>query len=607
VNGRSAVLPPGGYLSPPRLLADEKTGALTVRVFAETGGATRDFDFSDWPVAAGLRAWLADAFMAATGPTGSKRRMASAETGYRHLLRFARYLGELNQPPQAPEDLKPVHLDGYELSRRGEQGWPSQLSSLRSTLRNRPGTQPEFQRHVETWWTPARRKQPKQRYTAAEFDRYVSEARAEIRQVATRIRESREFLALWRDGGVDGNDRHSWERGWLLDYIDRHGDVPRYGDQAGTAAVIRHGGSATVMAQLFPTVLESGAAAVMLMGMTGQNHSTLAEAVAGHHRPDGHTGQTATAITDLVKYRRGPARASMSVPLTDLPPWIPAPAAGQDGVRTRGELNTPFGVFSLLADIMAGARGHASTERLFASWSSKGGKGFRAGLTEHAPSGWARSRGFPGFDSVRMRATWVEIHQQPVAHTEATLVNEYLARRGGDLSAYRKVVAEVLEAEVTKARTLQRVGVLSEQDLAEAVTAPEAVARRHGLDPGTLKRVVAGELDTVLAACSDNRASPFSAPGHPCQASFMMCLSCPCARATPAHLPVLIETRDVLLARKAGLTPLRWAERFAGPEAQLQDVLGHFPAQTIDRHRAAITTSQRELVARFLDRELDLR
>lgn len=609
MRGRQAVLPPGGYRSPQRLLADEQAGVLTVRVFAETGDEAYDFDFSGWPVTAELRMWFARGFLAATGPAGTKRRMSSAAAAHGHLRRFARYLGGLAQPPQAPAGLKPVHLDGYELARRGEKSWSRKIGSLRGMLRNGEGTPAEFGRHLETWWTPSGKRQCKRRYLPAEFEQYLAEARAEVRQAGQRIRESRLFLAQWRGGQVDRGDQQQWERGWLLDYIDCHGDVPRYAGRSRQAKdiVARHGGPAAVMAELFPTVLETGASAVLLLGVTGQNLSTLHEATISHHRPDGYAGQTATAITDLVKHRRGPARASMSVPLADLPPWIPAPAGDQERPQRRGELHTPFGVFTLLVEIMAGARGHAGTARLFACWSAKGGKGFRACLPSYAATAWAKSRGLAGFDSVMMRAAWVEIHQQPVAHTEATLVNEYLARHGGDLAAYRKVVAGVLEAEVTKARTLQRVRMLSEADMAEAATAPEAVAGRFGLDATTLRRVLAGELETVLAACTDNLASPFSRPGQPCQASFMMCLSCPCARVTPAHLPVLIGTHDALLARRADLTPLRWAERLAGPAAQLQDVLGHFPAQAIGQHRAAITPGQRDLVARFLNRELDLR
>ncbi|NUQ95736.1 MAG: hypothetical protein HOY79_03990 [Streptomyces sp.] len=123
--------------------------------------------------------------------------------------------------------------------------------------------------------------------------------------------------------------------------------------------------------------------------------------------------------------------------------------------------------------------------------------------------------------------------------------------------------------------------VLTAADVAEARHRPEAVARRHGLDPATLKKLLAGELDTVLGGCTDHLASPHSPAGEPCRASFLLCLSCPCARATPAHLPVLIAVQDGLEARKQEMTSLRWAERFAGPVAQLADLLASLPTTTI--------------------------
>ncbi|WP_433258268.1 hypothetical protein ACQPYK_22985 [Streptosporangium sp. CA-135522] len=607
MTGRSAALPLAGHRPPQRLFTNTQTATVTVRVFSETGQDPCDFDFSDLPVTTKLRMWFANIFVAATNPSGTKRRMGSAACGRWQLRRFSRYLAELNHPPQTPADLKPVHLDGYELSRRGEKSWDREIYSLRGMLRHAEDTSPEFMRHLETWWTPPQKRGDKARYTTEEFEQYVNAARVTVRQMAQRIRESQRFLQQWRDGLVDQGDRHQWERGWLLDHIAQHGSVPRR-DSAHSDlkdVVARHGGINITMAQLMPGVAESGAAAILLIGLTGQNLMTLSEATVRHHRPDGHTGQTATAITDLVKYRRPTRKASMSVPLVDLPPWIPDPAS--DAPTRRGELHTPFGVFMLLVDVMADARRLADTDRLFASWGSVAPRGFRAGLSRWGHVLWAKSAGFPTVNTKVLRATWLEIHQQPVAHTETTLVNEYLARHGGDLTAYRKVVAQVLEEEVTKARTLQKIKVLSEADLAEAATAPETVARRFGLDATTLKRVLSGQLETVLAACTDNLASPFSPHGQPCQASFMMCLNCPCARATPAHLPMLIGTYDALLARKAELTPLRWAQRFASPAAQLEDVLDRFPPQTIDHHRAAITDAQRDLVARFLNRELDQR
>ncbi len=140
-----------------------------------------------------------------------------------------------------------------------------------------------------------------------------------------------------------------------------------------------------------------------------------------------------------------------------------------------------------------------------------------------------------------------------------------------------------------------------------ARTDPEAVAAANGLDAETLKRLLAGELDTVLGACVDNRNGPHGPPGQPCPASFMLCLGCECARALPKHLPVQILVHDGLRERRSQMSALEWARRFAAPHAQLSDLLDQHDATAIADARDSITASDRALVDRFLGRELDLR
>jgi hypothetical protein len=186
------------------------------------------------------------------------------------------------------------------------------------------------------------------------------------------------------------------------------------------------------------------------------------------------------------------------------------------------------------------------------------------------------------------------------------LANEYLARNRGNLGEYQCVVAAALAQEVTKAKTRDKIGTLSAEDLAEAREHPVRVAARHGMDTTTLERLLAGQLDTVVGGCIDNTGGPHN-PGQPCRASFMLCLSCPCARATPQHLPTQILVHDELAARRTAMTPLRWTQRFARPHAQLADLLDRAGGVAVADARAMITDSERTLVDRFLHRELDLR
>ena len=77
------------------------------------------------------------------------------------------------------------------------------------------------------------------------------------------------------------------------------------------------------------------------------------------------------------------------------------------------------------------------------------------------------------------------MHQKPVAHTETTLANEYLARNRGNLAGYQKVVAAALAEQVAAARSRPPIPVLTQQDVELAATEPAAVADRYGLDDGS--------------------------------------------------------------------------------------------------------------------------
>lgn len=134
-----------------------------------------------------------------------------------------------------------------------------------------------------------------------------------------------------------------------------------------------------------------------------------------------------------------------------------------------------------------------------------------------------------------------------------------------------------------------------------------ALAAKHGIEPTVVKRMLAGELDTVMNSCIDNDNSPFGAPGQPCRASFMKCLECPCARALPHHLPVQALVFERLQARKADMTPLAWAQRFARAHTQLADLLSRHDAAAVAQARADATPQQHAMVDRFINREMDIR
>ncbi|MFG1930845.1 hypothetical protein ACGFK1_09340 [Mycobacterium sp. NPDC048908] len=158
-----------------------------------------------------------------------------------------------------------------------------------------------------------------------------------------------------------------------------------------------------------------------------------------------------------------------------------------------------------------------------------------------------------------IRLTYLELHQKPVAHTETTLVNDYLGRNRGNFAAYREVVAAALGEQVDKARARGVMDVVTKAEVERAGTDAEAIAAEHQVDAATLQRMLDGDLDTVMNACVDNGNSPHAPAGEPCRASFMTCLDCPCARALPRHLPIQALLHDRLADGKAQMSPVTWA------------------------------------------------
>jgi hypothetical protein len=584
------------------------------------------YDFSTLPVSPELQRAFASAFAQRSRPGSGIRAAGTADSAFRRLTKFAEYLASLLRPPQGPADLAPAHLDGWFLRRSSLKSAGRELGELKVCLRKVPGISPEFAVKLTE---PGQRRASSEltSYTRAEFNRIMSVARTTARRAAIRIRSGHALLARWRAGDIDRvEDKCGWLRGQVLDHVDRHGEVPRLPNGRPVNQVARLGTVVEHVNALHLGPDDAAAFVVLLVGLTGQNRGPVVDAPAAHHRPDGYTGPVPTAIVELDKPRRG-AHRHMDVPLVGLPSWVPVP---QDQRAERGEgldLRTPFGVYMLLHELTESARRITGFDRLLVWWAGKGGvgvgRGFRTGLHSDRVLDWASkqntvdlatdgdAQGGTGAGRLevllpRLRLTYAELHQKPVAHNAATFVNDYLLRDRGNLGDYRRVVADTLEKEVAKAKTSSALRVLSPADIEQARTNPHSVAARHGMDAATLTRTINGQLDTVVVACTDNLGGHQTPAGRPCQASFMLCLSCPCARALPHHLPLQAAVHDALQNRRTETTPLRWAQRFAHPHAQLADLLDRAGAAAVADARVHLTEQERDLAERFLNRELDL-
>lgn len=630
--GRKASLPDHRPATPRGLLV-EADGTRVVRCFSQDGENRRDYDFSRLRMAPALRDALLAAFVKRTRPGSGLTSLHSVDKVYGAVVRLDRYLATLAWPPTQMAHLTAEHIDGFYESRRHIDNIRVELSDLRQLLALADGVSDAASARLASPLPKQIRGKGRQSYSRAELKRIAEASRADLRVAAARIRGNRELLRRVRGGeDVAQGDPVVARRLELLDWADRFADVPRASAPPPSARspvprpctwVSRLGSVVEFVSALHLTIAEAGAGAVLLAAMTGENPEVILKTPAVHHRADGYTGEKATAIVGLRKPRRG-RRAYMDLALSEIPDWISIPA-GPEEVTTRDELHTPFGLYLLLHELTARSRALAGSDRLLVGYCAAGGRGASRGLrpliyagvhvaqlgrTQGLVRDEVAERGEPVPLALRLdllRLTFIELHQRPVAHTEQTAVTSYLARNRGNITEYRQVVASTLHEEVAKARTRGSLAVMSAKDVARARSDPEAVAAEQRLDVAVLKRVLAGELDTVLAACMDNRNGPHGPPGQPCPASFMLCLGCECARALPRHLPVQVLVHDRLAERREQMDPLQWAQRFSGPHARLADLLDqHGEAAVADARRGA-TDGDRRLAERFLNRELDLR
>ncbi len=593
---------------------------VTVRWFAPGAGVAHDFDFASLPASKLMQQQLAAAFARRVAPGRGLTSMHTVRGNYAAVQQFCEFLAGVSNTPQSCGDVQPGHIDAFLTTCRRDNGLVHQRFRLiKLLLRVCDGISAELSAKVRE---PSPRQvnlSTKSSYSKAEFSRIARAARSDLRQAAKRIRANRTLLEHYRAGAVTDTDR----RCELLDYVDVHVDVPRY-DHVGARGSVPvktwvkkagFGSVTEIMGWLHLTAAEVAAAAILLAVMTGQNPSVIKGTPVKHHRADGHVdGAPATAIIDTRKPRRG-RRAYMNVALTEAPDWITIP---EDPYRltSRDQLHTPFGLYTLLLELTTRTRELCGGDLLLVGYHKSGqtgtGRGLRALSTREPFTLWSEQHRLPSDDGAavlsvtldRLRLTYLELHQKPVAHTEETLVNEYLGRNRGNLVEYRDVVAAALHEEVAKARSRAVLDVLSKEELTQAD--PAQLAEAHGIAVDVFTKMLARELDTVLAACVDNTNGPFSGPDEPCRASFMMCLGCPCARALPHHLPVQVLVHDHLQARRAHMTPMMWVRRFGLAHSQLTDLLGrHDPVDVADA-RASASADQRRLVDRFVNRELDI-
>lgn len=621
--GRAASVPDAAWCPPERLVPDGD-GTL-VRFIEETGGASKVFDFARLPATAQMQRWLARAFLRRTGPREGITRLRTAGSVYYACRWFVVVLAAAGSPVRCPVDLTGAHIATLILRSAETRMALGYMTWLRSMLRE----DPELPAPARTVLLLARLPRVpvketgdrKRAYSDEEWRQIMTAARGDVRTARDRVKAGQRLLARYRAGELAAGS-HDADVAVVLDVFDRTGDVPRRADGELTRAASRAGGFMAVASLLCLTLHEATAFCLLLTALTAENFGTVAAWPASHHRPDGGLGDWGgpVAVIEQVKPRRGPEREHMTTALEDLPRGLADLFTRED--TDHRLMRSPARVYRLLVELTEVSRrhgGHASAVSAVSYQPGASGSRWAEGIGRGCVSRWARARGFPAAGSAadadglpvvdvrRIRQTGIEHSRQPVSHTRHTMNDRYLARSKNVRDDAQIVVADALREQVSKARSAQAVPTFTAAWLARFEHDPEGAAAEAGLEPLALRRLIAGEQDTAVTACTDHRSSPHDPPGQPCTASFLACLDCRNARALPHHLPVQLTTADRIAALRPHLDPAVWQTRYQPRLDQLQDILGNYTAAEHAQAREAATDAHHALVDDLLAGAWDLR
>ena len=453
-------------------------------------------------------------------------------------------------------------------------------------------------------------------YKRDEMARIVKAAWRVFRAAEARIGASVEALDRYR-AGMEPADcvrvrirYREWSHGEVLDHLSRTGRMPdsfkgvpreRTGPLREALGIGEEGRSYRV--SLFPAAHEVYAAMILLVFAKGFTLSVMARLkVSDIGRLPGPKPGRWIYQVDVDKPRRGSGRYSsitFSGPAARL--LQRTVAMGKPARDTLAELG--FAEDPLLISCIQRNRSGHESGLFFTDWS----RAENAVLAWHDRVEVCGADGEPLRVSLRrMRLSVQVIRGEAMGNSVDVSVKVY---RGPDPQTHeqaRPVVVQGLNDAVTDAK--RRVAArVSETETEAARTDPAPLAARLGVTAENVIALVEGRLDTATAACLDIMHSPHEIDeGGPCTASFLACVECPNAVATPDHIPRIVAVYEALVVAARSSPATVRQRHYAHHVAAFDDLLRQVPEPEVKRARAAVTPADIEAVTQLLNRSLDI-
>jgi hypothetical protein len=523
------------------------------------------------------------------GPGGTWRSYQTCRTSFHQIRTFLGWIAACDDPPQSPAEITPAIWSQWCLSLRdipSARHCRRQMRVLLAEVAGLPAaTLKVADRRI------LKEAPPKERsYSYQELAQIRARASAVFNTALVRIRANREHLRRWYAGEFAERDA-GWLIGEALDCLARTGDVPRYGGRSGTipARYLNALGNRSPEAtwgRLYLTRAEGAAAAVLLVTSEAWNRSVLDRMRVPEHDPA--AGDAFDIYTVEVNKRRRPVRLRYTTNnLLDAGPDTPGRLMRQVIEATEMARQT----LQLL--------GEPSDHLLV--WRRANRKAGQFGFGTPTNQG-AADRGTADLTAVSLRrlrrTVQVLIRREPAQNSQDTHDDVYVLRDPAARAEAQATVARGLAEAHGHARTIVKMRLVLGEDASRLIELSD--------DPELARAIDNGDHDTATGACTDLTSSPYTEPGLPCTASFLLCLACGNAVATRRHLPRLTYLREALDELRAVVDQAVWDQDWREHLLRVGSLL---ETRTTPAERAAaweqVSDLDRDLIDRMLHRKLD--
>jgi hypothetical protein len=566
IRRRRDLLPPPEFDGTPELDPER----LSFTAVNEDGTESRVITLEKLPGATQFRAELISALAAMNGPRKRWRSIYSVWNGYQVVSAFLRWLDDRGHQPQSVADISVAVWDAWVLHNGGAvtEAGSTNIRTVRAVLLCAPG---RSQALVEAMSRRVGRPAPtiQESYTEDDYRRIRRAARKAVHGACRRISANFEIVRRFQSGADMARDEST--RAQALLEVMKHGSPQSKDSYKSLGAwsstslpLMRH-----AQRSLFLTPHEAWACAVLLAAEAGWNKSVI-DRLAMPDNSVGAGDDVEVYTVALNKPRRGKHQHSTTTILGNSDPgraltWIIAATEPARTVLDDSECPTDR--------LLIYGRHHRYTP----------GSRFCLGIPQ-CGSVKRPAWGTPDLHPISLqklrRTHQVSFDRTPTQNTRETHEDVYLRNDSTAAEQAHDVVTAGLQGAVSRAEDFVKMRMLPDEQVDDEIRS--------------------GRADTAIAACSDYEHHPDT--GTPCTESFLACLGCPNAIATPRHLSRLVLTHAGLVELSGTIDSDEWARRWETHYLRLCSLLER---HTTEAERAAAmksaTDRDRDLVTRLLD------